>query len=451
MIKKGKIAKKSLALFVALTMVMSTMVLVPATVFAAGEATHTEFTKMVDKDQLTGGALVFSGEGIKDYSGFNGSYKVLPKTDIASLKNIQQAEKLFPGKLSSALWQNNNYSALSGQGFEFISDCSGLGLEAVAESLGITVDKKMSLFVKATDGTIDDIQSVFVDRYSYAEESATEGTPYEPILALTGKGVPEADVPQIMFGQKAGGAKTDYNKQDWVKNVCAVSFGDEPIVLETYVNNSSVESDSIADLMQKGRYTTTYTTYNGNVATQSEVEGIPLKNLLNEWGVTPYVTGVKIIAPADEFTISKEDIDDTFVAWAYTDETKDPEQERALMVFTKGADSATSSSPTSICKNVTDFEVTAKIAKPVIKLAKYGKKSVKISWKAVDGATDYQIYKKAPGKKFKAFKTVTAKKLKFVDKKVKKGKKYSYKVRALVDAGSVDMQGAFSKVKTIRR
>lgn len=75
-----------------------------------------------------------------------------------------------------------------------------------------------------------------------------------------------------------------------------------------------------------------------------------------------------------------------------------------------------------------------------------GKKkvTVKIKSQKASGVTKYQIaYKKASAKKWK---TVTTTSLKKTIKKLKKGKKYNFKVRAYGKTG----YGAYSKVKTVK-
>ena len=76
-----------------------------------------------------------------------------------------------------------------------------------------------------------------------------------------------------------------------------------------------------------------------------------------------------------------------------------------------------------------DFYVTTLLAPTKVK-AKAGKKKVTVTFAKASGASKYKIYRSAKKTKgYKAIKTTT--KTKYVDKKVKKGKRYYYKVKSI--------------------
>lgn len=80
-------------------------------------------------------------------------------------------------------------------------------------------------------------------------------------------------------------------------------------------------------------------------------------------------------------------------------------------------------------------------------------KKVNLSWKKVDQASGYEVYR-ATSKdgKYTKIKTITnAKTLKYVDsKKLKTGKKYYYKVRAYKRAGGKKYYTAYSSIKSVK-
>lgn len=86
------------------------------------------------------------------------------------------------------------------------------------------------------------------------------------------------------------------------------------------------------------------------------------------------------------------------------------------------------------------------------KLKKSGTKSVKIYWTKVSGTTKYQIYmstKKSSG--YKKIKTTSAKSSSYTKGKLKRKKRYYFKVRSYKKVGGKYYYSSFSSVKSIRR
>lgn len=98
-------------------------------------------------------------------------------------------------------------------------------------------------------------------------------------------------------------------------------------------------------------------------------------------------------------------------------------------------------------------KVTPPKAPTNVKVKKSGKKAIKVNWTKVDDADGYIVYrsnKKKGG--YKPVKTITkAKTVSFTDKKVKKGKKYYYKIRAYKAADEVEVLGKYSTVVSVKR
>ena len=74
---------------------------------------------------------------------------------------------------------------------------------------------------------------------------------------------------------------------------------------------------------------------------------------------------------------------------------------------------------------------------------KASKGMVKISWRKVSGASGYVVMRKA-GKTWKKAAELKSSQLSFRDKKIKKGKKYSYKVKAYRKSGKKKIAGNYS-------
>ncbi|MDO4869471.1 MAG: fibronectin type III domain-containing protein [Bacillota bacterium] len=93
--------------------------------------------------------------------------------------------------------------------------------------------------------------------------------------------------------------------------------------------------------------------------------------------------------------------------------------------------------------------VTCKIGTPQVN-AVTGKNSVKLSWDKVPAAQKYQIYCKAPGKsKYKLMKTKLASVRSITHKNLKRGKSYSYKIRAFAKINGKKYYGPYSEPVTV--
>ena len=110
---------------------------------------------------------------------------------------------------------------------------------------------------------------------------------------------------------------------------------------------------------------------------------------------------------------------------------------------------ATPVAPTAAVKKTTVSNPKA----PTIKsLKKSGKKAIKITYKKVSGVSGYQIYmstKKKSG--YKKIATLSSKKSSYTKGKLKKGKKYYFKVRTMKKVSGKYRYSSFSKVRSIKR
>ena len=109
----------------------------------------------------------------------------------------------------------------------------------------------------------------------------------------------------------------------------------------------------------------------------------------------------------------------------------------AKVTVKPAADSGLSMSKTLVVlpSKVTGVKLTAK------------KKAMKVAWKKTAGASGYKVYRATSKKgKYKCVKTASSKTTSFTNKKLKKNKKYYYKVCAFVKFGKKTYNGAYSTV-----
>lgn len=89
----------------------------------------------------------------------------------------------------------------------------------------------------------------------------------------------------------------------------------------------------------------------------------------------------------------------------------------------------------------------------ISKISKSGSRSLKVTWKKVSGATGYCVYMATKSKgKYKKIGTIKkGKTTKYTKKKLKKGKRYYFKVRAFRKSGKSMVYGPYSTVKYKKR
>ena len=93
-----------------------------------------------------------------------------------------------------------------------------------------------------------------------------------------------------------------------------------------------------------------------------------------------------------------------------------------------------------------DVKAAVELAAPTVAV-KLTAGKVRLSWKAVQGAEQYDIYRSTDGKNYTRY-TTTAK-TNYTNSKVAQGKTYYYKVKAVCHVGEALCKGASSKVKKV--
>ena len=167
---------------------------------------------------------------------------------------------------------------------------------------------------------------------------------------------------------------------------------------------------------------------------------------------------------------AKNEIDDKYDLTQYSGDEK-AKLEKAIADAKSAIDAAESLEAVTLAKKngiyeadkaKTDKQIAdekkAEIARKKAAAKKYTVKGLKVTsksrkftvtWKKTKGATGYQVqYKLKSAKKYKTLKTL--KKLKVTSKKLKKGKKYQFKVRTYTTVKGTKVYGKWTKVKTIK-
>ena len=103
--------------------------------------------------------------------------------------------------------------------------------------------------------------------------------------------------------------------------------------------------------------------------------------------------------------------------------------------------------------NAAKAKVTIKVkpGKPSLKAKNRKRRKVKIVWGKVAGADGYEVYIKSPGqKKFHKRATRSSRVKSITHSRLRKGRYYSYKVRAFTKVNGKKVYGSFSKVRRVK-
>ena len=371
----------------------------------SGGTTHSQFTKIDDAGFVVAGKDATGGDG------FLGSYKAFSMEEIEAISSEAEADKYFSSNKYQSYLTDVTFSGKRQGIYEAPFVASGLSIKAIADSLGIDATKADTwLMSNTTDDHPGQVEDIFKTRYYFDENVTTPKWEVEPMLALSGtdsKGDDmKGETPRIMFGQDK---EDDFQMNNWNKYVATMYFSGtnkstSNYALEIDVKGKNYAGLDITEIMTWfGRYTTTYTAYRNGEPREYSVEGVPLSEVLKEFGLNSlFGSGSKNtieVQTSDGYEfeeITADKVDDTFIAWKFTEGENKGESDTELILLTDG-ESANSSK----CKSVTginiDIATPAKVKAPTLK--KSGSKNVKISWKKVNGATHYQIARRAAGKK----------------------------------------------------
>lgn len=207
-----------------------------------------------------------------------------------------------------------------------------------------------------------------------------------------------------------------------------------------------------------------------NAATSEDAITVAKNNALNEARKAKTDAQIAEEALQKAKDDAKKEIDDKYDLTQYSGDEK-AKIEKAIADAKSAIDEAESIEAVTQAKNSgiteadkakTDKEIAdeknAEIAKKKATAKKYTIKGLKVkaksrkftvSWKKTAGATGYQVqYKLKSAKKYKTLKTL--KKLKVTSKKLKKGKKYQFKVRTYTTVKGTKVYGKWSFVKTCK-
>lgn len=397
-------------------------------------ANGTQHVKQETPSLIITAPATASGTG----DGFLGNYKYLTEKQMDGISDEATADVYFASQerdtwLADVVYSARTKESKGGWGQYAIS---GLDLRAVAESMGFSAQQDCSVFMKGTDGHTSTLANAFKERYTFPSETAAQGsgTAVSPAIALEGKQM-AGDLPRLVFGQESSG---DFNMQDWEKWLKCVWLGKKETVL-TVTLNGQQKNYTLADLIgtKSGIYQSTYQYTDGGSQETATATGIPLDKLLADAGMS----GTNIIKTADGKTISSPSR--YFLAYDAELDSGTFHTSGQLVLFGPGTTKGE-----VVKENIKGISVSVKApaAAKGLKATKKSYNRIGLSWGKVSGAHGYNIYRyNSSSKKYQLLDcTEGATRTSYTDSSLKTGTKYSYRVKAYITVGSIDVEGAFS-------
>lgn len=311
-------------------------------------------------------ALAVGGSGIKNGTGFLGSFVCLTGDELETIYTMCSGEATYRLGLGDCFSELTSYSNYENHGTPVWSyrRAYGIDLRLLAEALGIDTGKAVSVFVSAADGmskTLSDAFSVNTKRYAFdtagvrqgeartmlmmfetAGETGELGTGEYPALPRLGAESPDRVGLTFAFGQTANDEITSCF---WVKNVNRLRIGTEmAVILMTSAagKQSTAPMSAIAAL---GRWSASFGSVNA--------QGLPLSVLLEAYGIT-VSSGESVKAVScngDELYISAGELPGAFAAWNATDGGSKVTNATALRLYTTGGKMLADLSEVSVVKS----------------------------------------------------------------------------------------------------
>ncbi len=383
-------------------------------------------------------ALIVSVGRAGTGDGFTGNYRYLTQDQLDSIADETSADRYFPSEKRETYLRNVGYSARTkdSQGGWGKYVFSGLDLAAVADSLGVSVDSDPMVYARGSDGYASSLANLFsTKRYAFDTGTAATGSIVEPAIALSGQDVAKSQFPRLVMGQTS---VNDFNMLNWVKYLDTIWIGEKETALTLKVDGKRI-AYTTADLIgtKSGRYTAQYQYMDGDAQVTAQVTGVPLDKFLADADI------------AGNFQITLENgtsiADPSKCMLAYEAQENGAPVKAESQVLLYGPGTTKAQVVTENCDSLT-VKAAAPAAVTGLKAKKQGFDKVRLHWNKTSGAQGYNIYRY--NKKTKKYSLLDCNegngKTSYVDKGLKTGKKYTYRIKAYVTVGGIDLESKYS-------
>ncbi len=424
-------------------------------------ANGTNFVKLSDDEKTD---FLLFGSNAKYADGMQGRWKMLTKAQVQSVKSNTSATAVF-GDFGYSLWSSNqNFSTYKDGELLFDKGISGIDLKLLAMGYGIkwnnTNTKTQLTAIDKTGAKARTTSHAFENSHYYFSDIDDEGEEVEPLLK----------VKDGTFSLRVGQEKaTQTTSHQWKNDIKALQIDtvttatQKPDVVFDVVDGNTQEEYVLSDIVDAGQYRAEFAYYNSsNEPVTAEVEGVKLSDVLAKRKIS-LASGDTIYAVDDRGTKTQLKSSPSNYLLAYQGATQTegsaPEELTSNSEFclfgpgsTEAAVRMNNIYSVTITRKVTPAPAPAQVTKPkstkILKLTKK-KRTITVKWKKISGVNGYQISMATKKKgKYKVIKTVTkAGTVKYTKKKLKKGKKYFFRVRTYKTVNGKKYFSSWSAIK----
>ena len=447
-----KVTAKVLAYLVAVCIAFSGISFASAGSFDDQTAKNgTGFTKVPDNEK-TAFLLFFGTKENTTADGMQGRWKMLTKEQMESITDNSSARTVFNSALS--LWQTDQkFSTWDGSTLTLYPDASGINIMNLAKTYGFPCggDNKSRLEVVCQDGTTGGTDSwIFEKERYYFESLDAAGVPVLPLLKVD-NGEFAIRVGQESIKQKTASQFKDNLKALQVDAVTTATQSADVNVVFTVKRGTTEEKYSLSEMIDAGEYDAVFAYYdNSGKQVTADVRGVRLSDVLVQRSIKPGSNYTTIaINDKGKATILKSSLSRYFLA--YTGQEKKQNATTALTsnsefcLFGPGKTISKAKIRSIYSLNIVQNPKATKITR----LTKAGKRAIRVKWARKTGITGYQL--KMATKRtgtYKIIKTIkSAKTTTYTKKKLKRGKKYFFKIRTYKTVNGKTLYSPWSTAK----
>lgn len=407
----------------------------------------TGFVKLSDAEKTD--FLLFGSKATKA-DGMQGRWKMLTKAQVQSVYNNTTTEKVF----GVYTWKSGqSYSTTSdGKNLVIEDNVAGIPLKELATGYGIAYEDDTKTKITAIDKTgakESTANRIFEDKRYFYSGMGAAGVEIDPMLKV------DSGKLSLRIGQSK---PTEITASKWKNDLKSLQIDtvttatQRPDVVFDVVADKKTREYVLSDIVGAGQYKAIFAYYDAaNRQTTVQAEGARLSDILSSRSIVLTAGDtVTVVNKQGKRTVLKSAIGNYLLAYKGT-------------VDKAGQASTVLKSDSEFCllgpgrnesevlmSSVYSVEINRKApAKTKITKLTKKKKTITVKWKKVSEANGYEIWMATKKKgKYKKIKTITkVSTVKFTKKKLKKGKKYFFKLRAYKNVSGSKLYGPWSAVK----